>query len=109
MPPAPEEVTPALTTNRKKAIFFCNIYAIALFIYTTLLKILINEKKVNPMDICVIRTLVMLLGTLTIALCMRQSFHVEKKDRLTLICRSTIGTIGFTTLIFGVAIVPLVV
>ena len=35
-----------------------------MFAYTTLLKVSINEKGVNPLDICLIRTLVMFVGTL---------------------------------------------
>lgn len=48
-----------------------------MFIYTTLLKITINSKKVNPMDICMIRTLVMLVGTTILTLMLKQSFKVE--------------------------------
>ena len=48
-----------------------------LFIYTAMLKVTINEKKVNPLDICMIRTLVMLIGTFIIAKCMNASFNVD--------------------------------
>ena len=48
-----------------------------LFIYTAMLKVTINEKKVNPLDICLIRTFVMLVGTFIIAKCMSASFNVD--------------------------------
>lgn len=80
-----------------------------MFTYTALLKITINEKDVNPLDICLVRVLVMFVGTLIIAKFMKQNFYVDPKDRCLLFMRSIAGTIGFTSLTYGVALIPLVV
>ena len=74
-----------------------------------MLKLAINEKKVNPLDICLYRTLVMLTGSGILALCLRADWHIIPSDRAVLGIRCVMGTIGFTTITFGVALVPLVV
>ena len=80
-----------------------------MFLYTSALKVAINEKKINQLDICFVRTLVALIFSLLITLVSRKSFFVEPALRKVLLLRSILGTIGFTTLTFGVALVPLVV
>ena len=98
-----------MVTNRSKAIIFTNIFALTLFIYTAMLKITINVKGVNPLDICLIQVLTILVGTFITAICMGTTFKIEPQDRVLLITRSLVATIGFTTITFGVAMVPLVV
>ena len=67
-----------------------------------------NDKKVNALDICFIRTLTLLTFSFIGAKCFGQSFFIEPKDRKLLAVRSLIGTIGFTCMTFGVAMIPLV-
>lgn len=67
---------PALKTNRSKAVLFTNVFAITMFIYTTLLKVTINRKGVNALDICMIRTLTMLVGCFVLVKCFNESLHV---------------------------------
>ena len=98
-----------LKSNRRKAIIFINIFAVTMFIYTTMLKVTINDHKVNALDICLIRTFVMLVGTLILACSMGASFFIQPSDRALLLFRCITGTIGFTSITFGVALVPLVV
>lgn len=80
-----------------------------MFLYTSALKIAINEKKINQLDICLVRTLVALVFSFLITVVGQKSFFVEPNLRKVLLLRSVLGTIGFTTLTFGVALVPLVV
>lgn len=61
------------------------------------------------MDICLVRTFVALIVSLLITIFSRNSFFVEPSLRKILLLRSVLGTVGFTTLTFGVALVPLVV
>ena len=56
--PSPDK-RPVLTTNRKKAIFFQQIFCLTFATYSALLKYTMNEKRVNPLDICMLRTLVL--------------------------------------------------
>jgi hypothetical protein len=44
-----------------------------------------------------------------LSLCLGADFYIEKADRAILLLRCVMGTIGFTTITFGVALVPLVV
>ena len=74
-----------------------------------LLKKAINERDINPLDICFLRTLVLFVGTLIISFCMKQSFFIQKQDRCVLAVRSLMGMIGFTAITFGVAMIPLLV
>ena len=80
-----------------------------MFGYTTLLKITVNEKGFDPLDLCLVRVAYMIVGTSIIALLMRADFYVAPKDRGILILRCIMGTIGFTSITFGVPLVPLVV
>ena len=88
---------------------FVNIFAVAMFIYTATLKITLNEHKVNALDVCLIRTSVMLVGSLIIACSIGAPFFIQPADRAVLFFRSIAGTVGFTSITFGVALVPLVV
>lgn len=80
-----------------------------MFCYTTCLKITLNEKGVHPLDMCLVRTLFMCFGSWILGCVMKAPFKIEKSDRCALLARSIFGTIGFTTITFGVAMVPLVV
>ena len=80
-----------------------------MFCYTAILKIALNEKGVHPLDMCLIRTLFMLVGSSILAYMMKASFIVEKNDVPFLLLRCLFGTIGFTSITYGVAMVPLVV
>lgn len=73
------------------------------------LKIAVNEKNVNPLDISFFRTLVMLLGTGILVLIMGENLYVKPDQRLILLLRCLFGTIGFTCFAFGIALVPLIV
>ena len=66
----PSHQAPApLITNRLKAVIAINMYAIILFCFATLIKITVNEKKVNALDICFIRTLTLLVFSFIGAKC----------------------------------------
>ena len=80
-----------------------------MFFYTTLIKYTVNDKKVNPLDVCFIRTLTMLVGTGILGLILREKFAIQKEDRCMMLLRCIAGTLGFTTFTFGVAMVPLLV
>ena len=80
-----------------------------MFCYTASLKVTLNEKGVHPLDMCLIRTLFLFVGSLTLAKSLGAKFFVEKKDRCALLSRCIAGTIGFTSITYGVAMVPLVV
>lgn len=45
-----------LLNNRKKAVIAINCYAVCFFVFTSLIKYTVNEKKVNALDICFMRT-----------------------------------------------------
>ena len=48
-----------LKTNRPKAILFVNLFVIFKIAYTIVVKIAINDQKVHPLDISLIRTMVL--------------------------------------------------
>ena len=80
-----------------------------MFFYTTLVKIIINEYDMNPLDMCLIRTIVATIFSGTLAKLIGASFYVQPDMRKPLFIRAAIGTIGFTCITFGVAMLPLLV
>lgn len=66
----------SLKTNRPKAILFVNLFVIFKILYTIAVKIAINEKNVQALDISIIRTII--LGALSVitAKVNKSSFYV---------------------------------
>lgn len=68
-----------LVTNRKKAVIAINCSAIALFVYTALMKHAVNEKGVNALDVCFVRTLfIVVLSGLLAKVCLGVPFYVAE-------------------------------
>lgn len=99
-----------LFTNRRKAVIGVNCYALGQFVYMSLVKHSVNQLKVNALDICLVRTLFMLVFSTILAKCfLGISLHVPVEDRSILAWRSLFGTIGFTCQAVGTPMIPLVV
>ena len=105
----PVDKRPVLTTNRKKAIFFQQIFCLTFATYAALLKYTMNEKRVNPLDICMMRTLVLFLFSIVLGYATSCDFNVPSNHRMLLFVRCILGTIGYTSITFAISMVPLVV
>ena len=88
---------------------FINLFALFLFTYTALLKVAVNREGCNALDICLARVFYLMLGSLAIVWCSGASMYIEKQDRWLLFWRGFIGTVGFTCLALGVALIPLLI
>lgn len=82
-----------LKTNRTKAIIAINIFAFTLFLHQVTAKVAVHEKHINA------------LNTKALGF----DFHVPKDMRPFVACRALFGTIGLTSLTFGVLLIPLAV
>ena len=100
---------PALKSNRVKALIFINLMALSMFFQFLLLKIGIREHGLDILDLCVVRSLFIILASLSIALCMGASFEIEKKNRTVMLSRAIFGTVRLLLMTYGVAMVPLAV
>jgi len=65
-----------LKTNRAKAVIFVNIYSLALFFYTAILKHTVNSEGVNALDICLIRVVILITGSVVMARTSGASFWI---------------------------------
>ena len=73
-----QSVSVPLKSNRTKAVIFINVYAFTNFVYSALVKIVVRQKKVDQMDICLIRTFVMLVGSFIFTRSVGASLVIEK-------------------------------
>ena len=69
-----------MKTDRNKAVLFVNLSYFAKFFYNVLLKVAVNEKGIHPFDLCMVRTVLMLLFCTIMMLFTGESFHIERKD-----------------------------
>jgi len=53
-----------LTTNRKKAIIFANLFSFSQFLYMATAKLTMGKYEVNGLDLCLVRTFVALVVSL---------------------------------------------
>ena len=100
---------PALTTNRKKAIIFIQLFCLAFAACSYLMKYTMNTKKVDPLDICLFRMFVLFTFSISLTKINGHDFDVPRESRSILFVRCIMGTIGQTLLTFGMTMVPLVV
>ena len=75
----------------------------------SLVKVAINDKKVSALDICLVSTFLMLIGSYAFGKCMGASLTIEKQHRWPLLVRGLVGILGFTMATFSIAMVPLLV
>lgn len=102
-------VPEVLKTNRRKAIIAIIFNAMAEFVYGVLVKISVNEKHIKALDLCLVRSLIMFVGSLILVLTMRVSLRIEPKDRCLLVMRSFFGIAGNIIIVYGFTMVPLTV
>ena len=96
-------------TQRTKAIICMNIFAITCVFYQACAKQATQEESVNVIDLCLARTAINLLFAIVILNFYGKNVlkDVPAKVRPLILLRSLIGTIGFTTLVYSVQILPL--
>jgi drug/metabolite transporter (DMT)-like permease len=87
---------------------FANIFAFVQVAYYASAKHAMSEYKVNPLDICQIRTLIALVIAIMVAKADGASFRVPREMRKMLLFRSLTGTVGFTSITFSVKYCPLI-
>ena len=73
------------------------------------MRVVINEKGVDALDISMGRNLVLLGTSYALIWTTGSSLHVNENQRVTLVQRSVAGTIAFQAVTYGFAIVPLLV
>ena len=100
---------PRFKTNRTKAIIAINIFAFTLFIHQATAKIAVNEKNINALDLELIRVVTITVCAFINTKALGYNFHVPKDMRPFIACRALLGTIGLTSLTFGVLLIPLAV
>ncbi len=66
-----------------------------------------NTYDINGLDLCLFRTFAAFLTSSLIALYLKIPFTVQKSQHKTLWLRSAVGTLGFTTFVFGIKYLPL--
>ena len=94
-------------SQRTKAIIHMNIFAITCVFYQACAKQATQTESVNVIDLCLARTAINLLFAIVILNIYGKKVHVPKKVRPLILLRSMIGTVGFTTLVYSVEILPL--
>ena len=100
---------PRFKTNRTKAIIAINIFAFTLVIHQVTAKIAVHEMKMNALDLELIRTVTITVCAIINTKVLGYDFHVPKDMRPFLACRALLGTIGLTSLTFGVLLIPLAI
>ena len=98
-----------LKTNRLKAVLFVNLCYFAMFFYNVFLKVAVNEKGIYPFDICLVRTILMLIFCTVLMFASKESFYIEKSDRCALFLRCVLDLCGYVGTVFGLPLVPLIV
>ena len=98
-----------LKTNRPKAILAINIFAFTLFLHQVTAKVAVHEKHINALDLELIRTVTITICAYINTKALGYDFHVPKDMRPFVACRALFGTIGLTSLTFGVLLIPLAV
>ena len=98
-----------MQTNRFKAVLFVNMSYFAMFFYNVFLKVAVNEKGIYPFDLCLVRTILMLIFCTVLMFASRQSFHIEKSDRCPLFLRCVLDLTAYIGIVFGLPLVPLIV
>jgi drug/metabolite transporter (DMT)-like permease len=85
------------------------VFNLTFFMYVTLLKILINEKGVDPIDFSLIRTLVQLGLALVYACATKQEFAIAEEHRKPFLYRSICGTVAMLSTTFVAAMIPMLI
>ena len=99
----------SLKTNRPKAILAINIFAFTLFLYQVTAKVAVHEKHINALDLELMRTVTITICAYINTKALGYDLHVPKDMRGLLAFRALSGTIGLTSLTFGVLLIPLAV
>lgn len=68
-----------------------------------------NEKRVNPLDICLFRTVVLFIVSVILTKATGLNFHIPSIYKKILLVRCFVGATGYTCITFGISMVPLVV
>ena len=92
-----------------KAVIFVNIYSLVLFSYLACTKHATTSEGINTLDLCLVRAFVLLIGAFMMTLITKQSVYVERHDRCNVLAFTLTGTLGIFFLLYGVAMVPLLV
>ena len=98
-----------LKTNRPKAILAINIFAFTLFLHQVTAKVAVHEKHINALDLELIRTVTITICAYINTKSLGYDLHVPKDMRPLLAFRALSGTVGLTSLTFGVLLIPLAV
>ena len=88
---------------------FVNLSYFAMFFYNVLLKVAINKQGIYPFDICLVRTILMLIFCTVLMFASRESFYIEKNNRCALFLRCVLDLICYIGCVFGLPLVPLIV
>lgn len=88
---------------------FVNLSYFAMFFYNVLLKVAINKQGIFPFDICLVRTILMLIFCTVLMFASRESFFIEKSDRCALFLRCVLDLMSYIGIVFGLPLVPLIV
>ena len=84
-----------LKTNRMKAIIFANLFSLFQFLTACSMKLVINEKHINALDISMMRNIVLLFTSYSMIRITGSSMEVNESQRVSLVQRSVAGTIAF--------------
>lgn len=82
---------------------FCSFISM----YMILAKVAMADYGVNGLDLCLFRTFVSFITSVTIILIDKASLRVKREFWFALFIRSAVGTIGFTTFVFACKYLPL--
>ena len=94
---------------RKRAIIQMNLFAFTCTIYQACAKVATKEEKVDVIDLCLARTFINLCFAIVILNISGKHIinDVPKESRKFILIRCCFGTVGFTTLVYSVKILPL--
>ena len=84
-----------------------NLSCFSLFFYMIFAKTSMNEYGIKALDLCLFRTFSAFVVSFLIAYYSRINFTVDKSQHKALWLRSSFGTLGFTTFVFGMKYLPL--
>jgi drug/metabolite transporter (DMT)-like permease len=101
------EPKPELTSNRKKAIIFINLFAILQFLYMVIVKFTFSSSEINGIDLALARTVSGFLVSVFLVQFLGLSLKIPPGEKKTMFIRAAVGTFGFVSYVYCIKYLPL--
>ena len=96
-------------TNRVKALISMNVHLIFVVFFVQSNKVAINEMKTPVLDLAFLASLMLVVFTLPVILCLKRSLRIPAENRKTFSIRLVIGWLHFVVYIVGNTLIPITI